>query len=222
MLRRSVLFTSGIGKICLAIALLAFVCTLALTGTQVRLAHAAAQQTYLVLFNQASVSAGAITAAGGTLVYSYDAIGVAIATSNNPTFASDVAQDNRVEGASPTAPFGTRLNDDTADTSTSSETAAPSTPPSSGDSLSGLQWDMNQIHAPEAHNITGGRRSACVGDIDTGLDFTHPDLAPNVAFADSVSCIGGVPNQNPNAWMDDNGHGTHTAGTHCGGTQGNR
>jgi subtilisin family serine protease len=52
-----------------------------------------------------------------------------------------------------------------------------------------------------------------VGDIDTGLDFTHPDLAPNVDAANSVSCIGGRPNQSPAAWMDDNGHGTHTAGT---------
>jgi len=52
-----------------------------------------------------------------------------------------------------------------------------------------------------------------VGDIDTGLDYTHPDLAANVDFADSVSCLGGVPNQDPAAWMDDNGHGTHTAGT---------
>src|SRR5213078_1758493 len=42
---------------------------------------------------------------------------------------------------------------------------------------------------------------------------THPDLAPNVDFANSVSCIGGVPNAAPSAWMDDNGHGTHTAGT---------
>jgi len=52
-----------------------------------------------------------------------------------------------------------------------------------------------------------------VGDIDTGLDYTHPDLAPNVDFANSVSCVGGVPNQAPSAWKDDNGHGTHTAGT---------
>ena len=52
-----------------------------------------------------------------------------------------------------------------------------------------------------------------VGDIDTGLDYTHPDLAPNVDFANSVSCVGGVPNQAPSAWNDDNGHGTHTAGT---------
>ncbi len=212
MHRRSVLFTSHIGKICLTIALLAFVCTLALTGMRLRLAHAASQQRYLVLFNQASVAADAITAAGGTLVYSYDAIGVAIASSNNPTFASNVAQDSRVEGASATASFGTRLSDDTIDTGTSSQTVTPSTPAPGMDNLSSLQWDMDQIHAPEAHNITGGSSSVVVGDIDTGLDFTHPDLAPNVDFTNSVSCIGGVPNQTPSAWMDDNGHGTHTAG----------
>ena len=28
-----------------------------------------------------------------------------------------------------------------------------------------------------------------------------------------MSCIGGVPNQAPNAWFDNHGHGTHTAGT---------
>src|SRR5260370_25916974 len=72
---------------------------------------------------------------------------------------------------------------------------------------------MNQINAPQAHAINGGSPDVVVGDIDTGLDFTHPDLAPNVDFADSVSCIGGVPDTNPAAWMDDNGHGTHTAGT---------
>src|SRR5712691_4022144 len=189
MLRLSVLFTSRIGKICLRIALLAFVCTLALTGTRVRLAYAAAQQTYIVLFNQASVAEGAITAAGGTLVYSYNAIGVAIARSDSPTFASDVAHDSRVEGASATAPFGTRLSDDTGDTGTSSLTATPSTPAPGRDTLSGLQWDMDQIHAFEAHTITGGSNSVVVGDIDTGLDFTHPDLASNVDFTDSVSCI---------------------------------
>ena len=32
-------------------------------------------------------------------------------------------------------------------------------------------------------------------------------------FASSVSCVGGVPNQAPAEWDDDNGHGTHTAGT---------
>jgi subtilisin family serine protease len=52
-----------------------------------------------------------------------------------------------------------------------------------------------------------------VGDIDTGLDYTHPDLAANVDFSKSAGCVGGVANNSPSAWADDNGHGTHTAGT---------
>jgi lantibiotic leader peptide-processing serine protease len=86
-------------------------------------------------------------------------------------------------------------------------------PATDTDSLSGLQWDMRQIHAPEAHQITGGNHSVLVADIDTGMDFKHPDLKPNIDFENSASCIGGKPDQSPAAWNDDNGHGTHTAGT---------
>ena len=32
-------------------------------------------------------------------------------------------------------------------------------------------------------------------------------------FANSASCVSGVANPDPAAWADDNGHGTHTAGT---------
>jgi subtilisin family serine protease len=72
---------------------------------------------------------------------------------------------------------------------------------------------MVQIHAPEARAINGGSPSIVVGDIDTGLDYTHPDLAANVDDANSVNCLSGAPVQGKVAAMDDNGHGTHTAGT---------
>jgi subtilisin family serine protease len=72
---------------------------------------------------------------------------------------------------------------------------------------------MQQINTPGAHAITGGSPSVVVGDIDTGLDYTHPDLAANVDGADSVNCVSGVPVPGSVAAMDDNGHGTHTAGT---------
>jgi len=72
---------------------------------------------------------------------------------------------------------------------------------------------MRQIHTPEAHAITGGSPELLVGDIDTGFDKDHPDLQANIDFAHSPSCLSVVPDTDPNAWDDHNGHGTHTAGT---------
>ncbi|HEX8034760.1 MAG TPA: hypothetical protein VF510_12975, partial [Ktedonobacterales bacterium] len=147
-----------------------------------------------MLYKQSSVAVDAITQAGGTLVYSYSQIGVAIARSDNPTFAADISSNGLIEGAAATSGFATQLNDNQ-DAGAADAPVTPATPAPGMDNLSGLQWDMAQIHAFEAHAISGGSPSVTVGDIDTGLDFTHPDLAPNVDFANSVSCIGGIPNQ---------------------------
>ncbi|HYW87032.1 MAG TPA: S8 family serine peptidase, partial [Chloroflexota bacterium] len=177
---------------------------------------ASAAETYLIVYSGAAVPADAATSmatAGGTLVYSYDAIGVAIASSSSPSFRDNIMRDSRVDGASATAAFATRLNDANLDAANTTSTPAPASPAPGNDNLSGRQWDMTQIHAPEARAINGVSPSVTVGDIDTGLDFTHPDLAANVDFGRSASCIGGAPNTNPPAWMDDEGHGTHTAGT---------
>lgn len=171
--------------------------------------------TYLVVYKGTSVPADAaasIQSAGGSVAYSYGQIGVVVATSANPSFASNALKDSRVEGASSTAGLATHL-DDTESAGGSGADQAPGIPAPGSDDLSGLQWDMNQIQAPAARAINGGSPSVVVGDIDTGLDYTHPDLAQNVDFADSVSCLGGVPDTSPAAWFDQNGHGTHTAGT---------
>src|SRR5207249_7335045 len=68
-----------------------------------------------------------------------------------------------------------------------------------------------QVLAAQAVNV--GSSSGSVGDIDTGLDYTHPDLAANVDDAASANCVSGAPVQGKVAANDDNGHGTHTAGT---------
>ena len=178
-------------------------------------ANTGVTQTYVILYKKnalPSAAATSITKAGGTFVYGYQQIGVVIARSDNAYFRSNLLLDTRIDGAAATTIFATKLNDEVAVEET--ELSLPDNAPATdSDSLSGLQWDMVQIHTPEAHAITGGSPSVVVGDIDTGLDYTHPDLATNVDFANSVSCIGGVPNTNPAAWNDDNGHGTHTAGT---------
>src|SRR5256712_11177886 len=180
-------------------------------------ARAGTMQTYIVLYNAQAVPADAartITNAGGVFVYAYDAIGVVIARSDSRWFRDTLLADNRIENVSSTAGFAVKLRDvETTTVSGPPSGGPPNAPVSDTDNLSALQWDMIQIHTPEAHAITGGSPSVLVGDIDTGLDYTHPDLAPNVDDSNSVNCVSGVPVPGKVAANDDNGHGTHTAGT---------
>ncbi len=177
-------------------------------------AAAGTTQTYLIVYSASAVPSDAartISAAGGTLMVSYGAIGVAVARSDNEGFVGRMSADSRVAGAVATGAFATALADDPASDDVADSIA--DTPVTDTDNLSGLQWDMVQIHTPEAHAITGGSPSVTVGDIDTGLDYTHPDLAANVDDANSVNCVTGVPVPGKVAANDDHGHGTHTAGT---------
>ncbi len=176
--------------------------------TAVQTAQAGVQQNYIVVYNDQALpadTAATISGAGGTVVATYGDIGVAVARSDDTAFRDNLIKDSRIQGVSATPALATRLNDDSV-VDDASTTAMTST-------LTSRQWDMDQIQAPAAHAINSGSPSVVVGDIDTGLDFTHPNLAPNVDFSKSVSCIGGAPNTSPSAWNDDNGHGTHTAGT---------
>src|SRR5437763_2872276 len=181
-------------------------------------AHAGTMQNYIVLYGSSAVPADAaasIARSGGSLVYSYDQIGVAIARSDSSNFRANILKDNKVEGASATASFATKLNDDqasSADASGPPPGDLPNSPATDADSLSPLQWDMRQIHTPQAHAITGGSPAVLAGDIDTGINSTHPDLKPNIDVANSANCVSGAPVPGLAA-QDDNGHGTHTAGT---------
>ena len=175
----------------------------------------ASATNYIVLYKGDSTSpkaAKTIAQAGGTLVHAYDAIGVAIVSSSNTSFASDLAaSDAAVENVHATTGFGVRLAD--AQAAAADPGDLPNAPSTDADTFSSLQWDMAQISAPAAHAVTGGSPAVLVGDIDTGLDYLHPDLRANVDAANSASCIGGAPIPGAPAANDDNGHGTHTAGT---------
>jgi subtilisin family serine protease len=183
--------------------------------TSVVFAAVANAQNYIVLYKSQSVGAdvgSTIQKAGGSLVYTYPQIGVAIAKSDNLSFRDTMMKDSRVDGVTGTAAYATQLAPDQAASGGPPEELL-NAPAADSDSLSPLQWDMRQIHTPAAHAITGGSPTVLVGDIDTGLDYRHPDLRQNVSDADSANCLSGAPVPGAAAADDDNGHGTHTAGT---------
>jgi subtilisin family serine protease len=188
----------------------------ALLLTSAAFASAANAGTYVVLYKQHSVAAGAdarIENAGGSVVASYPQIGVVIARSDSAAFRSTVLKDNSVWGAASTGGFGVHVDSSGLEASGPPVGDLPNSPANdSAEPLFPLQWDMRQIHTPEAHAITGGSPEVLVGDIDTGLDFTHPDLAPNYDAANSADCSSGAPAPLLPG-NDVFGHGTHTAGT---------
>ena len=83
------------------------------------------------------------------------------------------------------------------------------------------------IHATQAWNYTIGSQAHVVAVVDTGIDYTHPDLADNMWSAPSsftvtiagqqITCPAGSHGFNAITMscnpMDDNNHGTHVSGT---------
>ena len=67
-------------------------------------------------------------------------------------------------------------------------------------------WGITAIHAPDVWAVTKGSPNVNVAVLDTGIDATHPDLVQ--AYAGGYNTIETVTTP-----LDDNGHGTHVAGT---------
>ncbi|MBB4980279.1 MULTISPECIES: S8 family peptidase [Streptomyces] len=164
----------------------------------------------------------AIAAAGGEVVISYDQIGVIVVHSQNPEFAKTIRQADGVvsAGSTRTAPLSAQSDDSVdegAQALTPAEAKAAAAAAADGqDPLEPLQWDMPAIKADKAHAKTLGSSKVTVGIIDTGVDDTHPDLAPNFDAAASANCVSGKPDTTPGSWRPMKGesdHGTHVAGT---------
>jgi subtilisin family serine protease len=97
------------------------------------------------------------------------------------------------------------------------------------ETFSWLQWNMEMIGAtPEGAHDTATGKGVLVGIIDTGIDASHPDLAPNFDaelsrnFTTDIPDIDGPCESDPDgscedpADVDEGGHGTHVAGIAAG------
>ncbi|MEP6796546.1 MAG: S8 family serine peptidase [Lapillicoccus sp.] len=179
----------------------------------------------------------AVARAGGVVVQAWPQIGVVIAHSDRAVFRTKVVAlgagsvdsvgasrtvavsegtpggiaTSWGAGASKVGPHLTKKGDpEVAGTGSGAASAAPVKDP-----LEAEQWDMAMIRATRAHRTTDGSPSVVVGVLDSGIDATHPDLAPNIDAADSVNCTdAGRPDLSATGWLPTtSGHGTHVAGT---------
>lgn len=96
------------------------------------------------------------------------------------------------------------------------------------DASFGSLWGMAKISAPQAWDIATGSSSVVIANIDTGIKYDHPDLAANM-WTNAGEVNGNGIDDDNNGFIDDfygydfffndanpldeNGHGTHTAGT---------
>ncbi|MEU9382209.1 S8 family serine peptidase [Streptomyces sp. NPDC048279] len=162
----------------------------------------------------------AITRNGGTIVASYDRIGVIVAHAATPGFgaAMRAVRGVRSAGATRTAPLSVAGTTDegAVQVLSKAEAARAEKRSTAGqEPLEADQWDLRTIGADKAAAIDPGSRSVTVGVIDTGVDDTHPDIAPNFSAAQSANCVSGKADTSYGAWRPvdaDHYHGTHVAG----------
>lgn len=168
----------------------------------------------------------AIGEAGGSVVIAYERIGVIVVHSSNPGFAAAMRKVRGVDsaGATRTAPLPAQSTTDVGTPKVlSDEQVADARAADGQDPLEPLQWDLPAIKADKAHEKTLGSRKVTVAVIDTGVDDTHPDIAPNFDRAASANCVSGKPDTTDGAWRpsaSESPHGTHVAGEIAGAKNG--
>ncbi|MDF2710041.1 MAG: peptidase and in kexin sedolisin [Nonomuraea muscovyensis] len=219
------------------------------TPTQARQLDLASETKteYVVLYKEGATHARqAVEAAGGTVVKENTAVGLATVTTTNAGFAAAARDSAEIEGVVHNRPIGSVPESARASAGVrraiearavekeghgAAATTGRGRPAPGAEPLAELQWDMKQIHATAdgAHRHQQGSKEVLVGVLDTGVDGSHPDIAPNFNAALSRNFTVDIPvdadgnevdgpcEAEPDrscddpADVDENDHGTHVA-----------
>ncbi|GHF45473.1 serine protease [Amycolatopsis bartoniae] len=205
-------------------------------AAQPQLSGAATEFTVLAAAGQ-SVGAAekAIRDAGGTVLHTNSAVGLITASAPANGFVERVSANRAVYGAAKATSIGKAPEDkatakpDVAEKERGSAKKKPSVQkPVGTDPLDDQLWGLKSVRSDLARTVQPGDKRVKVGVIDTGIDGSHPDIAPNFDAADSRNFTRDIPTDETGAVVDgpceyrgcvdpadhdDNGHGTHVAGT---------
>ncbi len=181
----------------------------------------------------------AVHKAGGEVVRDNKAVGLLTVKAPANGFVEKVSASKEIVGAARTKPIGhtpvAKAEKAKRDNVEKENTAAPATkaPAASKaaagmDPLDGDLWGLNLVRSNIARAKQAGDKRVYVGILDTGVDGTHPDIAPNFNNELSRNFTVDIPFDSdggefdgpcefrgcvdPANW-DDGGHGTHVAGT---------
>jgi lantibiotic leader peptide-processing serine protease len=208
-----------------------------LTSTVAVQASTGTSTRYIVILKSADDAAGksAIARFGGKLVH-VNKLGIAVADSSDLAFVTNLRKSGKVDAVAQDAAWrqaslAQREPPPVPGPQTITGCLNQYNPPGGTgvgpDPLSVCQWDMRMINAsPTGSYAANQGLGARVGILDTGLDVTHPDIAPNLNLAESCSFIlPGTPTALPQEYeadpvncpnkaavQDYNGHGTHVGG----------
>lgn len=179
----------------------------------------------------------AVRAAGGAIITTNIAAGLITASAPANGFLERISTNQAVFtaakaktiGVAPKTTKPTR-KPDVVETEPLGPTSVPRTAPATSaglDPLDGHLWGLTSVRSNLSRTVQPGDKRVKVGIIDTGIDGSHPDIAPNFDRAasrnftrDIVADVNGVPVDGPCEYrgcvdppdVDQVGHGTHVAG----------
>ena len=179
---------------------------------------------YLVSFKGNGVPAdfsNSVAKLGGNVMWAHAGVGLAAVEGLSASAASTLSV--RKDVAAVDADAYTTLDEPAATTTESiGDGAVESTANPAGAFFFPRQWNMRAIHANEAWAAGKlGKSSTRVGILDTGIGYTHADLAGLVDLTASRSFLSAAENKRvtdafgagTNLVADLNYHGTHVAST---------
>ncbi|EWC59166.1 Secreted subtilisin-like protease [Actinokineospora spheciospongiae] len=180
----------------------------------------------------------AVRAAGGTVVTSNAAAGLLTVSAPENGFTARLAGNRAVEGAARIRSIGQAPRSEKSakakaeavekDNRNGAKKGKADAATAGMDPLDGQLWGLTAVRSDLARTKQAGDKRVKVGVLDTGVDGSHPDIAPNFDRALSRNFTRDIPFDENGAAVDgpceyrgcvdpadvDNGgHGTHVAGT---------